>query len=60
MKQPTMIEEYIVYPLKRVKDAFVWWMITGELKKWGMDFGKYPIEELLKLYQKYEHEIDRL
>lgn len=59
MGQPTIFEEYFLYPLARAKDAVVWWIITNEFKRWGMDLGKYPIEKMLRLYSKHNGEIDR-
>jgi len=59
MGQPTWIQEHIVWPIQTVITKWRLKVLTKTLNSFCMDWGKYPIEEIIKMYSKHENEINR-
>lgn len=59
MKQLNWFEKYISWPLNDLVDSIRIKILSSTLEKFGMDWGKWPIEEISKMYSKYGHEINR-
>jgi hypothetical protein len=60
MKKETKIEKYIINPINN----FIWEKIKYPifkkvLKDYGMDWGKYGMEEIINMYRRHESEINR-
>ena len=42
----------------RIRDYFELKILNSFFKRYGMNWGKYPIEELYKIYHKHKNEIN--
>lgn len=59
MKELNWFEKYISWPLHNWVNSIRFKIVSSTLRKFGMDWGKWPIEEISKMYSKYEKEINR-
>lgn len=59
MKDPNLLEKYILWPLADKIESIRIKMLYRILNGYGMDFGKFGLEELLKMYNRHCDEIER-
>lgn len=59
MHTPGLIEKYITWPIKEWFDMRRYRTFQRVLRENGMDWGKYDLEEMTKMYHRHQHEINR-
>jgi hypothetical protein len=57
MHSPSFIERYLVWPLLDWRDRRRLRIFRSVLKQYGMDWGKYDLEEMTNMYHRHSHEI---
>ena len=59
MKEQTIIDKYILDPIHSIIWKIKYKIFTQLMKEHSMDWGKYGMEEIYKMYSKYQSEINR-
>jgi hypothetical protein len=59
MDKPTFFEEYFVSPIRNKWRDYKFSIFNSLLERHGMDWGKYPMEEIIEMYHRHQDEINR-
>jgi hypothetical protein len=57
MGQPSFLQRYITWPIQSHWQDFRLRVFNDVLRENGMDWGKYPLEEVYKMYHRHKYEI---